>query len=103
MKKATLLAPRNAAREILSDSDAERMLSSGSWVIAKIPKSVTPNAKRQRKFKRQRAEAGFKRLEVLLAAQVFNSLQARLQKGESLAALIKRLLELPDNADEKGR
>jgi len=100
--KAKLLAPRNMAREILSDVDAQRMLDSGSWVIAAIPKPVTPGAKRQRKFKRRRAEAGYKRLEVLLSERIFDVLQARRQKGESLAELIKRLLELPGDTAEKG-
>ena len=103
MKKATLLAPRNSAREILSDTDAQRMLDSGSWVIATVPKRPTAGAINQRKFKRRRAEAGYRRLDIMLTKQVFNALQARRQSGESLAALIKRLLELPDDDGKESR
>lgn len=100
--KAKLLAPRNSAREILSDVDARRMLESGSWVLVTIPKPESLGVKRQRKFRRRHTDEGFKRLDFWVSEDVFNELQARRCDGESLAVLIKRLLELPDDCAENG-
>lgn len=102
MKKAKLLAPRNMAREILSESDAERMLQSGSWVIASIPKKRTAGARNQANFFRRRLDAGYRKLQVLLPNHVFNSLQAKRRDGETLASLLERLLfESDSNSDKK--
>lgn len=101
MKKAKLLAPRNSAREILSESDAERMLQSGSWVLAVIPKKATAGAKRQSDYWRRRLEAGYKKLQVLLPERVFNSLQAKRRDGETLAGMLERLLSESDSDSDK--
>ena len=92
MKKAKLLAPRNSAREILSDSDAQRMLDSGSWVIATIPKKRSAGARNQENYMRRKLDAGFKKLEILLPEHVYNSLRARRQEGEPMAMVVERLL-----------
>jgi len=103
MKKPTLLAPRNSAREILSDTDAERMLQSGSWVIATIPKKRTARAKTQQAYMRRRLAAGYKKLEFLVPEHVYHALQSRQRDGESLAELLERLISLTsDDNDEKG-
>lgn len=102
MKKPILIAPRSVTREILPGADAERMLASGSWVLATLPKPVSSGAQRQRKYRHHRAEEGCKRLDVLLSERIFNALQAKRRKGESLAAMIERLLGSPDDSDEKG-
>jgi hypothetical protein len=99
-----LLAPRNAAREILSDSDAERMLSSGSWVIAKIPKKQSAGARNQKNYMRRRLEAGYRKLEVLLPAHVYRALHVRQQDGESMAMVVERLLaESSVDNDKEGQ
>ncbi|MGQ7959893.1 hypothetical protein ACUTAF_19610 [Pseudomonas sp. SP16.1] len=104
MKKATLLAPRNSAREILSDSDAQRMLDSGSWVIATVPKKPTAGAVNQRNYMRRRLEDGYRKLEVLLPEHVHGALYARRLEGESLAELLERLLaETPDDSADKSQ
>lgn len=100
MKKATLLAPRNAAREILSEADAQRMLDSGSWVIATIPKKPTAGARNQRAYMQRRLAAGFKKLETLLPERVYDALAAMRREGESTAELIARLIESSDDNDE---
>ena len=104
MKKPTLLAPRNSAREILSDTDAERMLASGSWVIATVPKKRTAHAKTQQAYMRRRLAAGYKKLELLLPEPVFDSLQAKRREGESMAELLERLISLTsDDNDENSQ
>jgi hypothetical protein len=101
MKKGQLLAPRNTAREILSDVDAQRMLDSGSWVYAVLPKKSTPAMKAQRKFRRNRIAAGYRRFEVLLPERVHNALHALQREDETFAQLVERLIGLSGNADEK--
>ena len=96
MKKGKFLAPRNAAREILSDSDAQRMLDSGSWVIATIPKKPTRHSIAQKEFEQRRREAGFRKLQVLLPEHVFGALNSRRQEGESMAMLLERLISESD-------
>lgn len=103
MKKATLLAPRNMAREILSEVDAQRMLDSGSWVLAVIPKKTTPAMKRQRKFRRNRIAAGYRRFEVLLPEHVHNALHALRREGETVAKMVERLIGLSGNTDENSK
>lgn len=100
MKKGQLLAPRNMAREILSEADAERMLQSGSWIIATIPKKTTPAMARQRKFRRNRITAGYRRFEVLLPEHVHSALHALRREGETVAKMVERLIGLSGNSDE---
>src|SRR3990167_1344247 len=100
MNKAKLLAPRNTAREVMSESDAERMLQSGSWVIATIPKKRSAGAKRQSDYWQRRLEAGYRKLQVILPDHVFHELHARLHAGETLALMLERLLSESDpNSD----
>lgn len=101
MKKARLLAPRNMAREILSDVDAQRMLDSGSWVIATIPKKPTAGARNQRNYMRRRLAAGFRKLEILIPERVYAALHARRQEGESMASLLERLLAESSGDNDK--
>lgn len=104
MKKATLLAPRNAAREILSEPDAQRMLDSGSWVVATIPKKQSSGARNQANYMRRRLEAGYRKLEVLLPEHVYSALHERRHDGESMAMVVERLLaESSDDIDEEGQ
>lgn len=103
MKKAKLLAPRNAAREVLSDTDAQRMLDSGSWVIATIPRKRTAGARNQQNYMRRKLDAGHRMLHTLLPDHVFNELHARLHAGESMASLLERLLSesVADNGENQ--
>lgn len=102
MKKARLLAPRNMAREILSDTDAQRMLDSGSWVLAAIPKKQSAVAKRQREFWRRREAAGYKKLLLILPGHVVDELHVLQREGETMAELVERLM-LYYNNSEKGK
>lgn len=99
MKKPKLLVPAMYAREMIDSPDLDRLLASGSYLVATRPKKLTANAIAQREFKRQRGEAGFKRLDVLLSEQVYSLLLSVLREGETQAELIERLLNLPDNND----
>lgn len=99
--KPVLIAPRSQAREIDPDSpDFRRYLDSGSWVLVVIPKKLTPLAKRQRKFKRKREAAGYKKLEVLLPPHVVEAVYAKRLNGETMAELIKRVFGLSDDSEE---
>ena len=97
MKKAKLLAPRNMAREVLSDTDAQRMLDSGSWVIATIPKKRSTGARNQENYVRRKLEAGYRKLHVLLPEHVYRELYARLHDDEAISSLLERLLSASDN------
>lgn len=98
--KTKLLVPAMYAREMIDGPDLDRYLASGSYLIGTRPKKPTDHAIAQRAFKQRRSEAGFKRLDVLLDEQIYNALMARRRDGESLAAIIKRLLNLPDDNDQ---
>ena len=97
MQKTILLVPTMYAREMVPNADTEQKLASGSYLIGVKPKKQSAVAKRQRLFRDRRIADGFKRLDVLIDEQIYNALLARRRSGESFAALIKRLLELPDN------
>ena len=92
MKKAQLLAPKMATREMVDGPDLERMLASGSWVIATIPKKPTARAKTMRQFRSRRLAAGYRRFEVLLPEHIYNALHALRQDGETFVKLFERLL-----------
>jgi hypothetical protein len=100
MQKHVLIVPAKFATEMVPNADLDQKLASGSYYIAVKPKKPTANAIAQRAFKRRRNEAGFKKLELLLDEQIYNALLARRRDGETLAAIIKRLLNLPDNNDQ---
>jgi len=97
MPKTITLVPAMYAREMIPNADTEQKLESGSYLLAIKPKKLTANAIAQREFKRRRSDAGFKKLDVLLEEQIYNALLARRRDGETLAAIIKRLINLPDN------
>lgn len=97
MQKTILLVPTKFAMEMLPNADTEQKLASGSYLIATKPKKLTANAIAQREFKRRRSDAGFKKLDILLEEQIYNALLARRRDGETLAEIIKRLINLPDN------
>lgn len=92
MKKARLLAPRMATREMMDGPDLERMLDSGSWVIATVPKKPTAHAISQRRYWSRRHEAGYKRLSLLLPEHVYEAFYSQCRDGETLALLLERLL-----------
>lgn len=103
MKKAKLLAPRNMAREVLSDTDAQRMLDSGSWVLATIPKKRSARAINQQNYMRRRREAGYRKLEILLPEYAHDILHSMQRDGETMAELVERLILLSsDDNSEKG-
>lgn len=97
MQKTTLVVNRKFVREMLPGADLDRMLASGDNLVAVRPRKQSAVAKRQRLFRDRRIAEGFKRLDVLLDEQIYNALLARRRNGESFAALIKRLLGMPDN------
>lgn len=97
MQKTILIVPTMYAREMVPNADVDMKLASGSYLIAVKPKKQSAVAKRQRLFRDRRNEAGDKKLEVFLTEQIYNSLLAMRREGETMAALIKRLLELTDN------
>jgi hypothetical protein len=99
--KSILLTPRASVREVLSPLDAERMLRSGSWMKAVVPKPVSAGAKRQRAFLDRRRQAGFHRLDIYLPPRVFAALLSRRKPGESMASLIERLISSTCDAGEK--
>jgi hypothetical protein len=98
--KSVLIVPAKYATEMFMNADVEQKLASGSYLIATRPKKPTANTLAQRAFKRRRGEAGFKKLEALLDQQIYNALQARRQDSETIAGLIERLINLPDNNDQ---
>ena len=94
MKKPKLLVPAMYAREMIDSPDLDRLLASGSYVVATRPKKPTDVTKRQRLFRQRRLAAGYRSLGVLLEEDIYSALLAARKDGESLAALIKRLLLL---------
>lgn len=91
MKKPTYIAPRMYVREMVDGPDLERMLESGSYMIATVPKKPTDVTKRQRQFRNRRLEAGYRRFEVLLPAHIYELLHLLRHDGETMASLIARL------------
>lgn len=97
MKKGILIAPRNAAREVLPGVDMQRLLDSGSWVIATVPKKPSAHCIAQREYKQRQLEAGYRDFHTLLPAPVFNRLRAMLHEGETFSELVERLLSIADD------
>lgn len=52
----------------------------------------TANAKRLRAYKQRRRVAGYRRLDVLLPAQVYDKLLAEGRDGESIADTLERMI-----------
>ncbi|MNZ10246.1 hypothetical protein D3C78_270860 [compost metagenome] len=96
MKKPTLLAPRNQAREITSEVDAQRMMESGSYVECTIPKKPSKALIAQRALDQRKREAGLRILHVALPPAVLDAIHARLREGETMARLIERLISESD-------
>jgi len=99
MKKPTLLVPRQNVREILSPDDAARMLASGSWVVAVLPKPRRCSTRKVAAFRQRLKEKGYRQLHVMLSGEVIDALHAQKRDGETLAEVIERLLSY---ADDKG-
>jgi hypothetical protein len=90
--KTVLLVPAMYAREMIPGADTEAKLASGSYILGVRPKKPSAHCIAQRDYLRRRLEAGYKKLELLLPERIFNELQSRLQKGETLAELVERLI-----------
>ncbi|WP_191830876.1 hypothetical protein [Pseudomonas fluorescens] len=90
MKKGVKLAHPSQCREIISPADLDRYLAQG-WCELKKP--VSRLAARQRQFRRQRKELGFKRVTAYLPLELFNELTAMKLPGETMADLLLRLID----------
>ena len=90
--KSKLLAPRAACREMMPNADTERMVESGSWVYAVVPKKRTTHNKQQCAYYKRRLDAGFVKLSFLAPRELRDELQSRLLPGETMAQLLERLL-----------
>ena len=97
MKTGTKLAHPSQCREIISPADLDRYLAQG-WCELKKP--VSGLAIRQRQFRRQRKELGFKRVTAFLPVELFDELMALKIPNETTAELIVRLLQLLRLSDE---
>jgi hypothetical protein len=97
MKKPMLIAPVMTAREMMDGPDLDRLLASGSWAIATLPKKPSPHVIAQRDYIRRQLAAGYRKFHCLLPDTVFNELRLRLRAGETFAELVERLLSIPDN------
>jgi hypothetical protein len=82
MKSGVKLAHPNQCREIISPADLERYLAQG-WCELKQP--VSKLAARQRKFRRERKEQGFKRVTAFLPLELFDELTAMKLPGETIS------------------
>lgn len=96
MKKPVLLVPRQSVREILSPGDAARMLASGSWCVAVLPKPRRRSTRKVAAFRQRRKEKGFRYLHVMLRGEVIDALHAQKHGDETLADVIGRLLGYAD-------
>lgn len=96
MKKPTLLVPRQNVREVLSEVDAARMLASGSWVKAVLPKPRRSSTRKVTAFRQRLKEKGYRQLHVMLRGDVIDALHAQKRGGETLANVIERLLSYAD-------
>ncbi|WP_141232995.1 hypothetical protein [Pseudomonas sp. Irchel 3A7] len=95
--KSKLVVPRNQAREMVPGPDLDRMLNSGSYLLATVPNKPTAHCIAQKEYMQRRLDAGFKKLQVLLPEPIFNKLRERCRDGESMAELLERLLSASDN------
>lgn len=77
--------------------DMDRMLNSGSWLIATELKKPTRHSVTQKEFEQRRREAGYRKLQVLLPEPIFNKLRGRCRGDETLALLLERLLAETDS------
>ncbi len=92
MKKPKYIAPRMYVREMVDGPDLDRMLESGSYLVASMPKKPTRHSVAQKEYMQRRFAAGYKSLNVLLPEPVFNQMRAMLQEGETFAELLERLM-----------
>lgn len=91
--KAILLAPRNAVREVLAETDAGVMLQSGSWVRVAGTKPLTKNAAWQRAYRAAREAEGRRQLLAWIPGDAFNALMEAKRPGENTADVITRLIK----------
>lgn len=102
MKSGVKLAHPSQCREIISPADLDRYLAQG-WCELKQP--VSRLAARQRKFRRERKELGYKRVTAFLPLPLFDELMTLKKPGETTADLLVRLLSLlrlPDETPNDG-
>jgi len=96
MQKTTLVVNRKFVREMLPGADLDRMLASGDNLVAVKPKKPSAHAIAQKEYLRRKRDSGFKKLEILLPADVHALLLSGLREGESTASLLARLLSKDD-------
>ncbi len=77
---------------MLPGDDLDRLLKSGSYVEVMPVKSRSANAGKSRAFKARKRAEGCVELNLFLPAHVHKALRRELHTGESMAALIARLL-----------
>jgi hypothetical protein len=92
VKKPKYVAPRMYVREMVDGPDLDRMLASGSHVLAVLPKKPSAHCIAQKEYLQRRFAAGYKKLEILLPEHFYSFLQSRLRDGESMASLLERLI-----------
>lgn len=92
MKKPILLVPRNAAREMLPGPDTERLLASGSWLVASKPKPQTDDARRMDSWRERRKAEGCRQIYLRVPGSVYEAAKAVQRDGETLAQLFARLV-----------
>lgn len=92
MKKAVLIAPRSACKEMVPSPDMDRLLSSGSWLLA-APKAKTKKAAEMRALRRGRRADGWASMTLWFTLEQFAAIKAALLPGEDYASLVLRLLE----------
>jgi hypothetical protein len=98
MKSGVKLAHPSQCREIISPADLERYLAQG-WCELKKP--VSKLAARQRKFRRERKELGFKRVTAFLPLELFDELTGMKLPGETMADLLLRLIDTNHISDKQ--
>lgn len=89
--KPKLLVHPSQARTISNPVEQERLLSQG-WVIA-APKPRTAMAKRMRSLRARRRAAGWVNLNIWLDAEDLAAVTATQRPGETVAAMIIRLVK----------
>lgn len=89
--KTYRLVRQSAVQTILSPDDAERMLSTGDWLIA-TPKPKTRMAARMRLLRNRRTAEGWVSLNFWLDAEDHAAVRAALRPGETYSELLVRLV-----------
>ena len=85
------------ARSAVMNADIKHGLETGRYLLAVKPRKPSRHLIAQREYLQRKRDDGFKKLEVLLPADVYALLQSGLREGESTASLLERLLSKDDN------